>query len=67
MQNPDAYYAMLAIAPALLFVPMMSSYRGYFQGKKEMTKIAISQISEQFFRVILGLGLAYLLMGKYRT
>jgi stage V sporulation protein B len=43
----------------------MSSYRGYFQGKKEMTKIAISQISEQFFRVILGLGLAYLLMGKF--
>ena len=65
MKNPDAYYAMLAIAPALLFVPMMSSYRGYFQGKKEMTKIAVSQISEQFFRVILGLGLAYLLMNKY--
>ncbi len=65
MDNPDAYYAMLAIAPALLFVPIMSSYRGYFQGKKEMTKIAISQISEQFFRVILGLGLAYFLMSKY--
>lgn len=65
MHNPDAYYAMLAIAPALLFVPMMSSYRGYFQGKKEMTKIAISQISEQFFRVILGLGLSYFLMSKY--
>ncbi|MGL4913001.1 MAG: putative polysaccharide biosynthesis protein [Romboutsia sp.] len=64
MENPDAYYAMLAIAPALLFVPMMSSYRGYFQGKKEMTKIAVSQISEQFFRVILGLGLAYVLMDK---
>ena len=65
MENPDAYYAMLAIAPALLFVPMMSSYRGYFQGKKEMTKIAISQISEQFFRVILGLGLAYMLMNQF--
>lgn len=62
MKNPGAYYAMMAISPALLFVPMMSSYRGYFQGKKEMGKIAISQIAEQFFRVILGLGLAYYLM-----
>lgn len=32
MKNPGAHYAMLAIAPALLFVPAMSSYRGYFQG-----------------------------------
>ncbi|CEI71587.1 MULTISPECIES: putative polysaccharide biosynthesis protein [Romboutsia] len=65
MENPGAYYAMMAISPALLFVPMMSSYRGYFQGKREMTKIAISQILEQFFRVILGLGLAYYLMNNY--
>lgn len=62
MGNPGAYYAMIAISPALLFVPIMSSYRGYFQGRKEMTKIAISQIAEQFFRVALGLWLAYYLM-----
>ncbi|MEG1310767.1 MAG: polysaccharide biosynthesis protein [Romboutsia sp.] len=62
IKNPGAYNAMIAISPALLFVPVMSSYRGYFQGRKEMTKIAISQIAEQFFRVALGLGLAYYLM-----
>ncbi len=62
MGNPNAYNAMIAISPALLFVPMMSAYRGYFQGRKEMSKIAVSQIAEQFFRVILGLGLAYYLM-----
>lgn len=64
MDNEGAYYAMLAIAPALLFVPVMSSYRGYFQGKRDMSKIAISQISEQFFRVILGIALAYYFMEK---
>ncbi len=53
MDNPGAHYAMLAIAPALLFVPAMSSYRGYFQGKRDMSKIAVSQVTEQFFRVIL--------------
>ena len=62
MKNPGAKYAMIAISPALLFVPVMSSYRGYFQGRREMTHIAISQISEQLFRVILGITLAYLFM-----
>lgn len=65
MKNPGAYNAMVAIAPALIFVPLMSSYRGYFQGRKEMSKIAISQISEQLFRVVLGIGLAYYLMGEF--
>ena len=67
MENPGAKYAMLAISPALLFVPVMSSYRGYFQGRREMTQIAISQISEQFFRVTLGIVLAYFLMHKWGT
>ena len=65
MDNPGAYYAMLAISPALLFVPVMSSYRGYFQGKRDMNKIAISQILEQIFRVILGLSLAFILMEQF--
>ncbi|MGL5314834.1 MAG: putative polysaccharide biosynthesis protein [Peptostreptococcaceae bacterium] len=65
MENPGAYYAMLAIAPALIFVPVMSSYRGYFQGRREMSRIAISQISEQLFRVVLGIGLAYYLMNSF--
>ena len=64
MKNPGAKYAMLAISPALLFVPVMSAYRGYFQGRREMTHIAVSQISEQIFRVALGITLAYLLMNK---
>ncbi|WP_157450992.1 oligosaccharide flippase family protein, partial [Clostridium sp. ATCC 25772] len=41
-----------------------SSYRGYFQGRREMTHIAISQIIEQLFRVILGITLAYLFMNS---
>ncbi|MFR8871091.1 putative polysaccharide biosynthesis protein [Paraclostridium sordellii] len=64
MKNPGAKLAMLAISPALLFVPIMSAYRGYFQGRREMGHIAISQISEQLFRVVLGITLAYLLMSS---
>jgi stage V sporulation protein B len=64
LKNPGAYYAMLAIAPALLFVPMMAAYRGYFQGMQNMKPTATSQIVEQFFRVAVGLGLAVLLISK---
>ncbi len=62
--NPKAYYSMLALSPALLFVPIMAAYRGYFQGRNNMTPTAVSQIIEQFARVGFGLFLAYLLMPK---
>ena len=58
IKNPGAYYSMKAIAPALLFVPIMSAYRGYFQGMQNMAPTATSQIVEQFFRVGFGLALA---------
>lgn len=61
---PGAEPAMMAIAPALLFVPMMASYRGYFQGYQDMRPTATSQIVEQFFRVIVGLTLAIILASK---
>lgn len=59
-----AVYALRAIAPALFFVPVMASFRGYFQGMQNMRPTAISQIFEQFFRVIVGLILAWLLLSK---
>ncbi len=60
--NPGAKYAMMAIAPALLFVPIMAAYRGYFQGMQNMKPTAVSQVVEQFFRVVVGLSLAYFLI-----
>lgn len=63
--NPNALIAMKAIAPALLIVPSMSAYRGYYQGYQQMSRIAISQIIEQIFRVFLGLVLAFILMRQF--
>ena len=48
-----------AIAPALVFVPVMSAFRGYFQGRQNMNPTAVSQFVEQVFRVGIGLALAY--------
>ncbi len=60
--DPGAYYAMIAIAPALLFVPIMAVFRGYFQGYQEMKPTAGSQLAEQMVRVAVGLGLAVALL-----
>jgi stage V sporulation protein B len=64
LKNEGAYASMVAIAPALLFVPLMAVFRGYFQGLQEMEPTAISQIVEQFVRVSIGLGLAFLLIPR---
>ncbi len=61
--NPNAYYSLIALVPALFFVPIMAAFRGYFQGRQNMVPTALSQISEQFFRVVLGLLITYLLLG----
>lgn len=62
LQNiEEAKLPMMAVAPALLIVPVMSAYRGYYQGIQNMVPTAISQVIEQVFRVALGLGLGYLL------
>lgn len=62
--EPDAVYALRSIAPALLLCPVMSCFRGFFQGRRTMTPTALSQVAEQVFRVGLGLLLAHLLLEK---
>lgn len=59
---PSSALAMQATAPALLIVPIMSAYRGYFQGQQNMNPTAVSQIMEQIFRVGIGLSLGYFMM-----
>ena len=61
MGNEDAALGMRAIAPSLLLVPLMAAFRGYFQGMQNMKPTAISQVVEQFFRTIIGLGAAFYL------
>ncbi|MCT4604630.1 MAG: polysaccharide biosynthesis protein [Marinisporobacter sp.] len=65
IKNQGAYYSMKAIAPALLFVPIMAAFRGYFQGLQDMIPTAISQIIEQFGRTVVGFIFAYVLLKKF--
>ena len=58
---PDAEISLKAIAPALCIVPMLSAFRGYFQGRQNMKPTAFSEIGEQVVRVAVGLGLGFFL------
>lgn len=55
------------LAVALVLVPFLSSLRGYYQGLKEMTSYAASQVLEQFVRVfnIIFLGYIFVVVLKF--
>ncbi|AZS13076.1 putative polysaccharide biosynthesis protein [Paenibacillus lutimineralis] len=44
--------ALRSAAPALLFIPLSASLRGYFQGLQNMIPTAVSQVTEQAVRVV---------------
>ncbi|OLS03011.1 putative polysaccharide biosynthesis protein [Tissierella creatinophila] len=64
LENENAYYSLISLAPALFFVPIMSAFRGFFQGQSNMFPTAISQIVEQLLRVSGGLFLTIYLLDK---
>ncbi len=62
LQEPRAYYAIIAISPAVFLSSLASVYRGYFQGFQEMRPTAYSQVIEQLARVVTVLVLVYFLL-----
>ncbi len=61
IKDSRAYYSLVALAPAVFFVTLISCFRGYIQGYEMMTPTAMSQIIEQLLRVVVMLGAASLL------
>ncbi len=51
--------AMRVIAPTLFFICVVSAIRGYLQGLRNMVPTAVSQFIEAFFKLTIGLGMAY--------
>lgn len=61
-KSPGADLSVRAIAPALLLFPVIAMMRGYFQGRQMMAAGGISQVVEQILRVVLGIGIALLVL-----
>ncbi len=64
-RNSGAVWGMIAIAPSVLFCCIMSSYRGYYEGLRNMYPTAISTIIEAAGKLILGYGFAYGVIAYY--
>ena len=62
ISNPKAVYCVMALAPSVLCVCIISAFRGYFQGHFNMMPTGISQVIEAFFKLVVGLALALFLV-----
>lgn len=54
-KNMDVLPAILVITPSIFFCCIMSSYRGYYNGLRNMTPTAISQVFEAGGKLVFGL------------
>jgi stage V sporulation protein B len=62
--DDKSYYSFVIISCAPIFVCIMCTLRGFFQGLQNMTYTGVSQIVEQVGRVVCGVLFAYLLLPK---
>lgn len=62
MRDPDAVWAIAALAPSVLFVCVLCAFRGYFQGQQYMTPTAVSQVIEAVGKLVIGLGAVVIIL-----
>ena len=61
MNAEDAWGGILFIAPTIMICSLLSAYKGYFQGRKNMNPTAISQVMEQFVHMIVSFAMVWIL------
>lgn len=62
IDNHGALWSVLALSPAVFFGCVMATYRGYYEGMRNMYPTAISQVIEAVIKLFAGIVLAYLIM-----
>ncbi len=67
----NAIFAVLCLSPTIFFGCLMSIYRGYFEGMRNMVPTAVSEIIEAICKLFLGFTASYLVtkwgMSKYEA
>ncbi len=56
----NAIFALLCLSPTIFFGCLMSIYRGYFEGMRNMVPTAVSEIIEAACKLFLGLAASFL-------
>ena len=62
MNNTMAYWPIKALGVSVICVSIMCAYRGFAQGRQNMVPTAVSQFIEAFFKLVIGLPLAWYLI-----
>ena len=65
LMQPNAAYAIACLGPCALFMGIVSTYRGFFQGHGNMAPTSASQVLEAFVKLAVGLGLALVVTMQY--
>ncbi len=63
-EKPQTVWSILAIAPSIFFCCLMSTYRGYYEGSRNMVPTAVTELIENVSRLVIGLALSYIVMDK---
>lgn len=67
VKSPMNYVSVLVVAPCVLFCCMMSSFRGYYEGLKNMTPTGVSQVIEASVKLLFGLSATYICFNRWLT
>lgn len=67
IENEKAYLSVLVTAPSILFGCIMSAYRGYYEGLRNMYPTAVSQVMEGLAKLILGLFLCMYILENFNS
>ncbi len=65
VKSPMNYVSVLVVAPCVLFCCMMSSFRGYYEGLKNMTPTGVSQVIEALVKLVFGLSATYICFNRW--
>lgn len=62
IQQPYSIYAMMTLSPSIFIGCLISIYRGFYEGQRNMFPTAVSEVIEAAGKVVLGLGSAFLVL-----
>lgn len=66
-KSPESFMSILAIAPCIVFCCMMSSFRGYYEGLKNMTPTSVSQVIEALVKLVFGLAATWIFIARCKS
>lgn len=64
LHNPGVKYTLMSLSPAIIFVTMTATIRGYFVGMQNMEEYSKAQILEQVINSLFSIIFVFMLLGR---